>query len=143
MRSSILGPTRIAMWLGLILLLAGSCLGKGGRDFAGYFQVREAAPQGALVKVSLVLRVFNYTQTGIQGASLILESSGPGGKPLRLASGVNIAPKGSCQFTVPRSDYERWQKGKPMELVIKFAGPNGARIRRPFEVLRMHGSQEE
>jgi hypothetical protein len=118
----------------VILLLAGAgAVAKDGRDFSGFYTLTHVSEQGDQVRVTLTLQVFNYSDADVKQAVVTLrENTGidlaGAFKPITLLRDRQEA-KVSRQFTVSRSEYERWQQGTQPTLFITYHA-NGHRWER-------------
>jgi hypothetical protein len=117
-----------------ILLLAGvTAVAKDGRDFSGFYTLTKVSQQGDQVRVTLTLQLFNYSDADAKQAVVRLQENAGmelAGtfKPIPLLRDRQEA-KVSRQFTVPRSEYERWQQGTQPTLFITYHA-NGRRWER-------------
>jgi hypothetical protein len=117
-----------------ILLLAGvSAVAKDGRDFSGFYTLTKVSEQGDQMRVTLTLQLFNYSDTDVKQAVVTLrENTGMdlagAFKPITLLRDRQEV-KVSRQFTVPRTEYERWQQGTQPTLFISYHA-NGHRWER-------------
>jgi len=109
-----------------------------GRDFAGYYNVGDAADQGNQVQLTLRVRVFNYSGQDLRQALVVLHQPASTGiyavsKPIKLLPALKDG-KVSEQVTVPKHVYEQWQKGNAPELSIVYVDGHGTRWEKSIQV---------
>jgi hypothetical protein len=126
-----------------------SVFAKGMREFAGSYRILQATNQDGQVEVRISLRVFNYSQADVKGATISLTSSLP--YPPRAGEawekeqpsfqGVTLplnerqaAPPLEGAFTVPASEYARWLKGVGPQFVIDYQDACGKPHHRDIEL---------
>ncbi len=124
----------------LLVLAAGLACGRNGRDFAGFYQIKDAADQGLAFKVRFAIRVFNYSDADATQATLTLANSLSPRRAYGSFTQVSI-PRGgdvvlSGNFAVPLREYKRWQRGGAPELIIQFQDDAGKTVRRSVELTR-------
>ena len=139
---------RFGMLACLILLALSTAAAKDGRDFAGFYQVSEVVEFVEEFQVTLTVRVFNYSGTEVNDATIMLEDSFLPGEPY----GSFITPvyfqdresvRLSDRFTIPRREYEDWLEGGTPSLIIDYMDANGNTIHRPIELVQMPLGEEE
>jgi hypothetical protein len=118
---------------------------ENGRDFSAMYDLTNIAPvDTAHVSLTLVLRLQNHSGADIADAVVGLSDRlRPGKLSAQVSSGVSIQygrhVKVSGDITVKRSDYDRWQHGARLPLVIEFRDARGHTTTRPIELVRMPG----
>lgn len=132
----------------LILLGALALAAEDGRDFAGFYKVGEDVTDlGADIRVTLTVRIHNYSGADVIGAKIILEDSLLPGEDLgSFAAIVDIRDRESARasepFTVPRRLYDEWQEGVPPHLRLEFTDASGPKQRAPVELAPMLVDEE-
>lgn len=133
----------------VVLLAAGGLLAEQGRDFAGFYKLGEDVTDlGEEVRVTLTVRIFNYSDADVIGAKIVLEGSLLPGEDLgSFAAIVDIRDRESVRvsepFTVPRREYEQWQEGGSPRLRLEFTDAAGTKQRAPVELAPMLVDPEE
>jgi len=111
----------------------------GGRDFAGIYEITNVNDLGPTVRLTLSVRLFNYSGAKVAGASLTLQDSVlPGqayGSFPALSFGDHESVRRSADLTIPRVEYERWRRGGSPNLVVEFHDAQGNLVRRRAEVI--------
>lgn len=121
-----------SLMLGAMALAA--CVAAGGlpasasevhankRQIFGFYQVIETTDGGPDVEVVLQLELFNHGGNDLQIEHAALATPHPVQGNSRSLIGIRIDAHHSQtiteQFTVPRREYERWQKISPPKLVL-------------------------
>lgn len=132
----------------VILLALGTAAAKDGRDFAGFYEVSEVVEFVEEFQVTLTVRVFNYSGTEVNGATVMLEDSFLPGEPYgSFITPVYFQDRASVRlsdrFTIPRREYEGWQEGRTPRLTIEFMDADGNTLRRPIELAPMLLGEKE
>ncbi len=132
----------------LLLLVAVLVSAKDGRDFAGFYDAKEVTDLGEQVKVKLTVRVFNYSDADVWGATVTLEDSLLPGETLgTFALKADIrnreSAKLSDEFTIPRREFSQWQKGATPQLRIDYQDAERKQQRRMIELAPMLIDEEE
>jgi hypothetical protein len=152
-RKAILKYTVVAVALGVYLGAWGAVrvLAKGAREFAGFYKILQVTKQDEQVEVRISLRVINYSEADVQGATISLTSSlphAPGAAEAwekeqpsfkGVALHVNehkVVPPLEANFTVPAREYERWLKGAQPHFVIDYQDASGKPQHRAIELMR-------
>ena len=136
----------------LALCLAFVVQAKNGRDFAGTYKIVKATEQGDMMEVKVSLRVVNYSEADVKGATISLRSSPKGsvmatetwekeatpftGVALNVNEHKKVAPLEGT-FTVPAKEYQRWQKGFGPNFVIDYEDASGKTRHEQIELARM------
>jgi hypothetical protein len=123
----------IARLLAILLLATVSAIAKDGREFSGFYTLTHVSDDGDQVRVTLTLQLFNYSDADVKQAVVTLRDNtgmdlAGAFKPITLLRDRQET-KVSRQFTVPRSEYERWQQGTQPTLFIAYHA-NGHRWER-------------
>jgi hypothetical protein len=127
--------------LATLFLIPTAGLAKDGRDFAGYYSLTGVTEQSSEVKLTLTVQIFNYSDSDIKQASLVLHESGHGMAVRGAFPAVKVFHdhtdvRLSQEFTVPREEYQRWQNGMVPRLMVHFMGANGIEQRRSIQLSR-------
>jgi len=129
---------RIAALAFLILGMSAVALAKDGRDFAGFYQLTNLSQQGDSYHATLNLRVFNFSEADIAGATLKLSSSLAADETYYSFTGVFVEDHNSVRLSgevnIPREEYEMWRKGASPELQLVFTDDSGETRERKVEV---------
>jgi hypothetical protein len=125
----------------LLLCAALTSLAEDGRDFAGSYEVTNVTDLGADIRVTLTVRVFNYSGSDVSNAEVTLEDSlRPGTDYSSYPTQITIADRQSVrissEFTVSRQEYDYWEKGSAPSLRIDFQNSEGTAVRRKIEMSR-------
>lgn len=127
--------------LALVLLGTVSGLAKDGRDFAGFYHLSQVADLGNTVQFTLTLLLSNYSSGDAKqavvslyqtGAGATLEGSFPPVKLFQVRQNIRL----SQQFTVPKHEYRRWQRGLNPTLMVGFVDANGETMRHGIQLVR-------
>jgi hypothetical protein len=101
------------------------------RQFFGLYQVVEKTDCGSDVNVVLQLELFNHGSNDLQIEYAALASPHHVQGNWKTMAGIRIDAHGSQtiteEFTVPRREYERWQKISPPKLVLDTITGRGER----------------
>lgn len=125
----------------LILLLSSNLAAvENQRGFAGFYQAQKTSDGTQTVQVTLAIRFFNYSRSNVSDGVLELRDSLPPHKVVASLSQVSIIAGGSLQvtgdFTLPRSEYVRWQNGGHPEMTIEFRDADGHSQSQALELAR-------
>jgi hypothetical protein len=140
---SILSLLRILALVAGLVLLAPINPGQAtdGRDFAGFYEVSNVADLGDTVRLTLTVRVYNYSDADVNNATVTLQDSaaatsdyGTYPSPVSIADRESI--KLSADFTISREEYDRWQEGRAPFLWIAYQGGEGTIVRHNVELIR-------
>jgi len=139
---SILNLLRILALVAGLVLLAPSNPGRAtdGRDFAGFYALSNVADLGTDYRVTLAVRVFNYSDADVNDAIVTLQDSAVATSDYgAYPSPVSIADRESIQlsadFTISREEYDRWQEGRAPSLWIAYQGGEGTIVRHNVELI--------
>ena len=110
-----------------------------GRDFAGFYEVSNVTDLGDTVRLTLAVRIFNYSDADVTNATVTLQDSlqadtdyGSYPGPTSIANCESA--RFSTDFTVPRAEYERWQNGGTPPLRIQYSDSVGSAVQRMIEL---------
>lgn len=146
-RHARLQMSRLALSILLTLPFVGIAAGINGRDFAGFYQIKDSTNQGATVRVTLAIRVFNYSKNDVTDGSVSFRQSDAGHNILGSISRVSVGEHQSvlvtAEITVPLGEYERWQRGVSPDVTIEFQDTDGNLQSERVEVDRGHAGVEE
>jgi hypothetical protein len=130
------------MWLPLILGIAAVPVNaKNGRDFAGYYDLTQATDLGESFQVSFSVRMFNFGDSDVDGATVALVDPLRSKKSYGAFQAVSLRQRERVRLndlivTVPKREYERWRQGGPPALQIEFTAADGTLVRRRVELSR-------
>ena len=136
------GRLRWAVWLPLLLAMAAvPAQAKNGRDFAGYYDLSQVSDLGDSFQVSFAVRLFNFGDADVHGATVTLLDPRRPKKGYGSFQAVSVRQServclNDLIVTVPRREYERWQRGAPPALQVEFTAANGQTVRRRVELSR-------
>ena len=138
---SILNLLRILALVAGLVLLAPINPGRAtdGRDFAGFYALSNVADLGTDYRVTLTVRVFNYSDADVSGATVTLQDSFQtdadyGAYPGTISIPDRESVRLSADFTVPREEYDRWQSGDTPRLRMDYQNNSGNAVRRIIEL---------
>jgi len=123
------------------LLLPGVASSKNGRDFMAYYRIHEVSQSGNAVLVNIQLKLFNYSGRDVTQGTVAVYDTQPmrtalgGFKPVKLIRTRGEANL-SQEFSVSRTEYERWQQGANPVLLLLFKDSSGHALQRPIELIR-------
>lgn len=117
-----------------------SAIMKDGRDFAGTYEEVNAADLGETYYVSVKFQIFNYSEANVSGATVCLLDRFTNESRWSVA-GVSVEDRRSVvlagELTIPRNEYEYWQKGGTPYLFIKYRNAQDVDQQRTIELARM------
>lgn len=125
---------RIARYLCVAGLALGSisiAAAKQGRDFAGTYQLSNISEAGNQVHVTITLKVFNYSGADIRNSGVALFSSDPNHEAIGAFPVVKLFSNSRSatlvqEFTVPKTEFQRWQQGVHPNFGFVSQAPNDA-----------------
>jgi len=131
----------------VVLLAAVLVLAENGRDFAGWYDMRNVTDLGDQVQVTITLRVFNFSGADVTDATITLWDSVQPGVAYGSFPLVSIAYRDNARltanFTVPKSEYDSWQQGGRPNLQVNFNDPAANPVQRSVELAWMPMGGEE
>ena len=113
-------------------------LSKAGRDFTGHYEVSDVQDLGLDVAFTLSVRIFNLSDSDVNGATITLEDSVLVGSTYTtfpttaIPAGSNVRLDGA--ITIPHSEYDLWQAGGTPHMEIEFRSAQGETIHRLIEM---------
>jgi hypothetical protein len=140
MRKSILRSIQVWIVATLIFLGARQSAAVDGRDFAGFYELKNVVDQGAIMSLTFSTQVFNYSDGDVIGAYVALDDS------LMLENyaaflGVRIDHGSqvflSSDITVPALEYQQWQRGARPNLYVIYQDHSGNTLIRLVELIEM------
>jgi len=133
--------------LTLLLSAALAMPADGGRDFAGSYALSEVTDLGPEVRVTLTVRVHNYSDADVSDATITLEDSLFPDTSYGQFEHVSIARGESVRlqdvFMVASSEYEVWQAGGAPHLRVRFRDAAGKDAERLIELAPGLREEEE
>ena len=131
----------LGLLVGVALFAASAAQAADGRDFAGFYELRNATDLGEEVSLTLSLRVFNYSDAIVHDATVTLEDPVLSEIAYASFSIISLADKASVDLegdvTIPQREYQSWQEGGTPSVRIEFTDPAGNPVRRMIELLPM------
>ena len=131
----------------VVLLAAVAVLAENGRDFAGWYDMRNVTDLGDQVQVTITLRVFNFSGADVADATITLWDSVQPGVAYGSFPLASIAYRDNARlaanFTVPKSEYDSWHQGKQPNLQVNFTDGAANSVQRPVELSWMPMGGEE
>ena len=131
----------ISCCLGLVMLVSATpSAAVDGRDFAGFFELKNVLDQGNVVSFNFSVRVFNYSDADVIGAYVVL------GDSLFLEAytvfqNVRMDYQGhvflSGDTYVPAWEYDQWQRGGRPNLSVEYQDAAGNPVMRMVELIEM------
>jgi hypothetical protein len=137
----------VAVIFAFVLLPFSPVRATDGRDFAGFYEVTNVTDLGDTVRLTLTVRVYNYSDADVSGATVTLQDPSLVGNDYGSYPGtVSIADRESArlsaEFTISRAEYDRWQEGATPSLRIDYTDSAGNAIRRMIELAQMPVGEE-
>ena len=127
--------------VGLMLCVATAAQAVEGRDFAGFYEVRNVTELRETVSVTLVLEIFNYNGADVFNATLTLEDPLLLETPYATFSGVSVTDGERVRLegvaTLPRHEYTYWQEGGTPTVRIAFSDEAGHPVEQMVELIPM------
>jgi hypothetical protein len=125
--------------LAIFLMPAGSpLLSKAGRDFTGNYEVSDVNDLGLDVAFTLSVRIFNLSESDVNGATITLEDSVLVGNTYTTFPTTAIPSGASAKLnaavTLPHSEYDLWQAGGTPHIEIEFRNARGETVHRLIEM---------
>jgi hypothetical protein len=118
----------------------------GGRDFAGFYELTNVTTIGDEARVTFSARVFNYSDTDVVGATVILRGPGAPEGTYAAFHGVTFSDKESVllrqDITIPQRQYEQWRKGEIPMLLVEFQDLTGASQSKLVELINQRVGEE-
>lgn len=138
-------------WIGvpafLALFLTLFALAKDGRDFAGFYAVSNVTDLGEEVRVTLTVRVWNFSDADVTDATITLEDYALPNATYGSFTHVSIRDRESARlasdFTAPKREYERWENGGTPRMRVAYKDAAGKTVERMIELAPMLLDEEE
>lgn len=125
-----------------LLLLPIAGLAKDGRDFAGTYNVSNVVEQGDQMVLTLQVHLFNHSDADLKQAVVTLHARPAATlaefQPVKLWKNHGEV-KLAQQVTVPRREFESWQKGGQPALFVVYHDATGQRWERFAQVRNLQG----
>jgi hypothetical protein len=133
---------------GILLLAAAGAFAKDGRDFAGFYNLSHISDTGNAVQVTLRVELFNYSSGDANHAVVSLYETGAGATVHGSFAAIKVfhdkqRVQLAQQFTVPKREYERWERGSNPVLVVDYADKDGKRMHRSVQLIRHPAPRED
>jgi len=128
-----------ATFLALFLTSAGTpLLSKAGRDFTGHYEVSDVTDLGLDVALTLSVRIFNLSESDVNGAAITLDDSVLVGNTYTTFPTTAIRAGSSTKLigavTIPHGEYDLWLAGGTPRMEIEFRNAQGETIHRLIEM---------
>ena len=138
---AILGAVSLIV-TGLLFAPIPSGQATGDPDFAGFYEVSNVVDQGSDVQITFAVRVFNYADYDVAGATVKLCDSNVSDVAYGTFSSVDIAQGQSVvlrgTITLPHQEFDSWQSteaGGGPHLWIEFTDAGGNPVRERVELV--------
>ena len=122
----------------VFVLSSAPTLAANGRDFAALYQLSQVTDLGVQVRVTLALRLFNYTGADLGNAKVTLQDSKERLKSLGSLGTVSLRRRESAHlggtFVIPKEEYNRWRHGATPSVQISYKDGTGKPQQRPIEL---------
>ncbi|HYM13651.1 MAG TPA: hypothetical protein VEU62_23125 [Bryobacterales bacterium] len=138
-----MGSPRFPFSIFLILLAIGTlaappAAAAGGRDFAALYQLSHVTDLGVQVRVTLALRLFNYSDADLSNAKVTLQDSREPLKSLGSLGTISFRRHESGHlsetFIIPKEEYNRWHHGASPTVQITYKDGHGKPQQRLIEL---------
>ena len=120
------------------LVVCGLAAAGDGRDFAGSYALSDVTDLGPEMRLTLTLRVHNFSGADVPDATITLEDSlfpdTSYGRFEHVSIGLQDSVRLREVFLVARSEYEVWQAGGTPHLRIQFRDAAGKTVERLIEL---------
>jgi len=125
----------------ILVIGAASALAKNGRDFAGFYSLTNAAPEGDQVRVTLSLQLFNYSGVDLPQAAVTIRTGPPEAATLGTYSSIEQWRDGTdvtfaMHLSISRAEFERWTARNQPTVFIVTHDSQGREIERTAQVSR-------
>jgi hypothetical protein len=142
------GLVRIMRYLALAVFavcLLQTASAKRGRDVSGIYQFSSVTESSRGVHLTISLTLRNNSGADISDSGVILLTSEPDPSVLGTFSGMKVlhnyeSVTMSQTFTVPKEEYEGWEKGRNPALRLLVEDSNGALITEGIDLQRANGA---
>jgi len=139
--------TLVAVTLvGIALVGIAPALAVDGRDFAGSWRVENVTDLGDEVRLTLHLRVYNYSDADVVGGTILLTDRLAPGASYGSFLGVDIRDRESVglfsDVIIPRAEYDYWAIGGHPCLHIEFTDASADAVSRTIELHPMLPGEE-
>ena len=124
-----------------IAWLSTAAFAKDGRDFAGFYSLTNAIVDGDQVRVTLSLRLSNYSGADLKDASIAVRAAFPATEIVGTYSPIDMWRDGADQafaihLTVPRGEYQTWDERHQPAIIIINRNEEGRELQRAAQVSR-------
>jgi hypothetical protein len=114
---------------------------RDGRDFAGYFSLVDAHPQGGRAEVTLRIQLYNHSGSVINDATVAVHQSGAGDDPVLTFAPTHLWQDGKDiilggTVTVDRDVLERWSGHDHPFLFVYYTDQQGQPRRETADLIR-------
>jgi hypothetical protein len=137
---------RLVQVVSMFFFLSSIATANNSGNFLGFYSVSNAVDLGTQVRVTLAVRIFNYSSADLAGADVTLQDSVTARSDYGAFSKTSIAKddsvKLSADFTISAREYKRWRNGGTPCLRIDYRDSRGNRLRRRIEMRQQGGEVE-
>jgi hypothetical protein len=132
---------RSIMALALLAISVAMAPAKDGRDFAGFYSLTGASPDGDQVHVTLTVQLYNYSGADLEQAAVAIRSGPPETITFGTYDAVREWQDGSdvkfaIHLTVPQAVYESWARLRQPAICIVNRDERGRTLERTAQVSR-------
>jgi len=136
----------LGTFVSVALLVAVPALAKDGRDFAGSWRVENVTDLGQEVRLTLHLRVYNYSDADVVGGTIVLTDWHVAAQSYGSFLGVDVRDRESVgllgDVTILRAEYDYWAIGGHPRLHIEFTDASADAVWRTIELRPMLPGEE-
>lgn len=141
MRANAKGVLRPILIAASILSMVAAAAAKDGRDFMAYYTIQNVSEAGNNVRLTLQLKIFNYSGGDIHQGAVALYNSEPMAAPLGGFNAVKLFRAHhdldlAQQFTISKREFDRWQKGAQPELFFLYKDAKGKVVKSHIDLVR-------
>lgn len=141
MQRSFVRIMRVLAFVVFTVCLVQTAPAKQGRGLSGIYQISSVTETSRGVHLTISLTLRNNSGADISDSGVILLTSEPDPSALGTFSGMKILSNNesvtmSQTFTVPKEEYEGWEKGRNPALKLLVQDSNGALMTEGIDLQR-------
>ncbi len=141
MRAKAKGLIRPIAVAALFMAFAVCAQAKNGRDFMAYYNIQNVSDAGKGVRLTLQLKIFNYSGADIHHGAVALYNSEPMAAPIGGFNAIKLFRAHhdldlTGQFTVSRREFDRWQRGGSPALFFLYKDAKGQVLKSHIDLVR-------